>query len=275
MNIKQSDTIRSHLGLTPFLVIYGLSAVFSLCQPGSSNQIVESTEYRTEIYFFSDFSRAEADFLWRRRMLGEPVPECFPAVQDTNGNWGEPTDGLQLSTRIRHKSYLVGEPVDALILYRNLGSQWRNYYHGDIPSYHYTYILHRGTNVVTWTNPFPGPNAFRASHLGPPNIHDRSQLGFVVRLNQFFDIKRLGEYSFQVSRHEPLFSGLGETNIVSGTAKFRIVEVIPPDEVAAIKSMADYRKELRDRIEEIDRRVKVEEFKRSMLKAETNQPAQK
>jgi hypothetical protein len=46
--------------------------------------------------------------------------ESQPAEEDPEGNWGKPTDGLQVSVRFDKASFAAGEPIAATIIFRNL-----------------------------------------------------------------------------------------------------------------------------------------------------------
>jgi hypothetical protein len=45
----------------------------------------------------------------------------------------------------------------------------------------------------------------------------------MVGLEQFFDLSKAGNYSVQVQIHIPTADRKGETNLISGTAKFEVV----------------------------------------------------
>src|SRR5665213_1653654 len=44
------------------------------------------------------------------------IPEILSAEQDTNGNWGKPTDGMQLSVRFRQTQFIQEKMVPVYII---------------------------------------------------------------------------------------------------------------------------------------------------------------
>jgi hypothetical protein len=46
--------------------------------------------------------------------------ESQPAEEDPEGNWGQSTDGLQVSLRFNKASFAPGEPIVANVIFRNL-----------------------------------------------------------------------------------------------------------------------------------------------------------
>jgi len=160
------------------------------------------------------------------------IPETLPVEQDPDGNWGQPVNDFQLSLRFRHARFPKGGPVPALMILRNLSSTnsprwWRN----ALPDHGFQFTLHHGTKVLHWMRPQnpPPPNGDWGeivSNTDPylcqimPHVEELT----VIDLKQLFDLKRLGKYSTQVQLCMPTSDGKVETNLVSGTATFELVE---------------------------------------------------
>ena len=49
--------------------------------------------------------------------------ESLPAKDFPEGNWGEATNGIQLSLRFTKETYTNGEPIEAILLLRNVTNQ--------------------------------------------------------------------------------------------------------------------------------------------------------
>src|SRR5215471_9612354 len=52
------------------------------------------------------------------------APECRPADQYPNGNWGEVTEGFQLSVRFPTNHYSPGDSVVATVILRNVSTNF-------------------------------------------------------------------------------------------------------------------------------------------------------
>lgn len=55
--------------------------------------------------------------------------ECLPATAFPEGNWGDPLLGHQLSLRFTKPTYANGEPVNAILLVRNLTTNFLGFHH--------------------------------------------------------------------------------------------------------------------------------------------------
>ena len=53
----------------------------------------------------------------------EALPESRPAKQDPEGHWGEMTNGIQMSLRFEKQTFTNGEPIDGVVLIRNVTNQ--------------------------------------------------------------------------------------------------------------------------------------------------------
>ena len=51
------------------------------------------------------------------------MPECRPAKDFPEGNWGSTNAGLQLSLRFTKQTYTDGEPITAILLVRNVTNE--------------------------------------------------------------------------------------------------------------------------------------------------------
>jgi len=163
------------------------------------------------------------------------VPEILPVEQDTNGNWGTPSDGLQLSLRFPQPTFVQTEMVPAHIILRNLKSTGRKWLRNALPDDGYQFTLKHGTNSVTWSRPQTQP-VYGMTDAGSMNEHDpyryvadpHTEGLTIVYLNRFFDLSQPGKYSLQVQIKVPATDGKSTTSVVSGTATFEIIEKSSP-----------------------------------------------
>ena len=177
--------------------------------------------------------RLEDAQYYYRHGHGDNISEILPAPQDPTGNWGEPTDGLQLSLRFRRHEYLPKEQVVAVIIARNLGLPTRRA-SGDERDYQFT--LQFGTNTIVWKQPEPE----YISNVSDPLILKAKMEGVnLVWLNQLFDLSQLGKYALQVQTTVLASDGKGMTNLVSGTATFEIVKKLSPAAIADRNAQAE------------------------------------
>jgi len=58
--------------------------------------------------------------------------ECLPADDFPEGNWGEPLLGYQLSLRFEKPVYATNEPINAILLIRDITNQALGYVEDDI-----------------------------------------------------------------------------------------------------------------------------------------------
>lgn len=164
---------------------------------------------------------------------GFVIPEMSPASQDPAGNWGKPADGLQLSLRFHNYEFMRKEPVMAIIILRNLDLASRTF---DIYDEHdFQFSLHYGTNTIVLTN---SQNQTYGTPLGF-NLEASAEVLQTACLNRFFKLNQTGKYTLQVQALVPKSDGKGETNVISGTAAFEIVEQLSPSAINERKAQAE------------------------------------
>jgi hypothetical protein len=136
-------------------------------------------------------------------------------------NWGLPVDGLQVSVAFTKKQFNQGEPIRAVVAYRNVNETPRELRAVVFPL---EYVLQHGTNSVVLERP-------KAIHSDPDNpgatdhpllIEHDTEARIMVRLDQLFNLQQPGDYSLQVRLPQPL-PNRQWTNITSGVAAFTII----------------------------------------------------
>jgi len=175
----------------------------------------------------------EFQYFMRDISKNTTIIETLPSEQDTNGNWGMPTDGMQLSVRFHQQQFTSGLMVPAYIILRNLGTTNRTWVRNALPDNGYKFVLRNGTNILTWLRPqsVPPPHTYMidtGSEEDPYTyIAETHTQGLtIVYLNRFFDLSQPGTYSLQVEIPVPVANGGGTTNVVSGIATFEMINSI-------------------------------------------------
>jgi hypothetical protein len=175
----------------------------------------------------------ECLYLLRDISKNTKLIEILPSEQDTNGNWGMATDGMQLSVRFHQQQFTAGQMVSAYIILRNLGTTNRTWVRNALPDNGYKFVLRNGTNILTWLRPqsVPPPHTYMidtGSEEDPYTyIAETHTQGLtIVYLNRFFDLSQPGTYSLQVEIPVPVANGGGTTNVVSGIATFEMINSI-------------------------------------------------
>lgn len=189
-----------------------------------------------------DFLGDEEENYLRHRLHGEVMSELLPASQDTNGNWGPATNGLQLSLRFpRHDKLSVGSIVPAATVLRNLQPYTRTLLLTNSLSLYISFLV-RGTNgrvperkyevhyPVTGTMPIPSlPHGFVCWEF-----EAKSEKILEVDLNKLFDLSQPGNYFVQAvcrvyspDTKAPIFE------VRSGAVSFQIDK--PPRRLKGVK----------------------------------------
>jgi hypothetical protein len=236
-----AQTIR-HAYILPAL-IFGFGLLSAVAQKDSAHHAF-TTRCFPETVGYERYS--EREYLWNRLVTGETIEESKPASEDVGGNWGPPTDGLQMSVRLRRTEFLKGEPVVAVVILRNLAATNRWTYMERNPIANFEATLRCGEKSVSWTNPPPVKPAATSSDFTSYRVKlmESSQFLIVVRIDEILPLAQTGDYFLQLSRRELLADRRGFTNIVSGTAKFRLVEKLSPQEITATNALFNHKTEL-------------------------------
>lgn len=62
--------------------------------------------------------------IWPEKLVAGKIPrECLPAKDFSEGNWGQVTNGCQVSLRFSKQAFTNGEPIEGIILMRNVTNQ--------------------------------------------------------------------------------------------------------------------------------------------------------
>ncbi len=188
-------------------------------------------------FFVNDDGRISADSSgkvvledWRIE-LAKKAKESRPAHLDPEGNWGEPSSGMQMSIRLDKSSYKVGESVNATIIVRNLDQKPREY------MVLLPLDLGFGLSLFVSGKPVPvptksearEPNAFgkRLSRLimggRSFGLSPKEQRKHEMCLDWFYDLIQPGSYQIMASREIDDPETGGKSLISTTFATFEIV----------------------------------------------------
>jgi hypothetical protein len=144
--------------------------------------------------------------------------ECRPAEEDAAGHWGRIAEGYQLSIRFEKETFRSGEPVPAKLIFRNASTNYLLYatpFGADL-DFEIRVVDQNGRRLPDSAR--PTRTTGRGTRFVPG-----TQFEFVSNLMQRYGLAKPGTYSVSVHRKIPKLDGTGWTEVVSGTAKIRIV----------------------------------------------------
>ena len=208
--------------------------VFLLCfQAGAQTNGIETNTFLLELNDVMDFTAQgqEIGYYTRNVSLHHAViPEILPASEDTNDIWGSETNGLLLSIRFRKDTYVMGETIPAISIFRNLETNSQTLTVTDSPSVFLTFVVWNGPNKC-----FPKQNKkqFRPPFMSPKGFMNwtlglRSEKEIVLDMNEFYDLKVPGTYTVQAFCQ--IYSPETKTpvyQVSSGTTSFQLLEKPP------------------------------------------------
>lgn len=153
------------------------------------------------------------------------LDEARPALLDKEGNWGFPVEGFQLSLRFTKWIYTNGEPIEAVILLRNVTENILDSVTASRGAGEYEFSVTGAANQrvpLLYNEPqdriskFGGsPKAFR--------ILPRTQRKFVVELGRRWQPRQSGTYIVSVWRNVMSAQRGAMAELRSGNALLRIV----------------------------------------------------
>ena len=168
------------------------------------------------------------------------APECRPADNDSDGNWGAPWEGIQLSIRLQKKAFTNGEPIVACVTLRNVGDKVRYFWVLTPEEQRSTRItvLRDQKRLVNLEDAKPGENfqqRLKHIHVGKSYqepLMPGTQRQFLRNLSGMFVLAVAGSYSAHAEREvaaletvpdRPGYIRGSGTNLLSGAVMFRVV----------------------------------------------------
>ena len=158
----------------------------------------------------------------------EHAIECQPAEQDSQGNWGQSDHGYQISVRFAKQSFVLGEPIIATVIFRNLTNGYLSA-PVSLPRFDTQVLVtnQKGEPLRPKEEEASGLNEFqkklRKLIQDPKYFHvmPRAQVKLQVNINDLFEFTAPQVYHVQIRYSNMTQNGFGEVH--SGSATIRIV----------------------------------------------------
>jgi hypothetical protein len=196
-------------GLVPTLLL--LSNSHGQCS-ASTNRI-----FRTESVN-GDIAQTDAVEVIVKANEGKFHDELLPAEESSSGNWGTPTNGVQMSVRFYGTNFTTGKSVPAVIIFRNVGTTPVLFGTASWDNYPYILSLRYEGVLVEPRIPATQPGQHDGS-IQSRNLEPGTQRRDILCLDHIFNLNRLGWYELTVERG----SGVPGVRVCSGTARFQLV----------------------------------------------------
>lgn len=151
-----------------------------------------------------------------------------PAKEDPESNWGAVLDGFQLSVRLEKSLFTNGEPVQALVILRNVSDRTLEFQISTYGDPDLDMILTKGADVLKRLDQTPGTNfvdTVRRIHVGSftsASCLPGTQRKFTIDLNKIYGPITNGIYEVQARKLIPKMNEHAKAEVTSGKATFRI-----------------------------------------------------
>jgi hypothetical protein len=167
----------------------------------------------------------------------EKNPESRPSGQYPEGNWGESTNGFQLSLRLEKQVFTNGEPIIAVTLMRNITNQPLTYFYPI-----YIVAQKNGKPIKNKNN----PGYIEITMLPDITVFPQTQREDYRNLNQLYDLSENGDYIFQAVCHHPQVSSrkvsILITNDVTVSGGPPLVDAPTPEQIEQAKQRLHFLK---------------------------------
>lgn len=211
--------------LLPLLVIISIQL-----SPAAFAQSVEihfdnltNTFLNVEDFDFATKQMSSAYIDKRKLDKAKESPESKPENQYPEGNWGPPSEGFRISLHFPKAEYTNGEPIEAVVLVRNISRQTIPYFFVG-PEWSLYFSARDAQNHV-----FEDLRPSEPWGLGDKElpVYPSTQRRLLLRLDGHFKFTLPGDYAITVRAKVPNLHGYGESDATSGTATLKIVSAHP------------------------------------------------
>lgn len=115
-------------------------------------------------------------------------PESRPCETDSDGHWGEDVFGFRIGLRLAKRSFTNGEPVEAIVLLRNVSGKTRHFPvpHGEPTGFQ---AIFNGKREMR-----SEPGGGRPINAKQWEMWAQSQKRFVIRVDRRLDMSQPGKY---------------------------------------------------------------------------------
>jgi hypothetical protein len=178
-----------------------------------TNLFLNVEDLKVELYGMGSAS-IDTNKLEQARKSDESKPEN----EDPKGNWGSPSEGFRMSLRLAKPYYTNGEPIEAVVLLRNISQETLTYFfYGPDWSLQFSVSDSQNHSVkdIHPNEPWPlGPK--------PLDVFPHTQRRLVFRIDNHFKFPSPGDYSVKVEAKVPRLDKNGEADASSGMATLKI-----------------------------------------------------
>lgn len=199
-------------------IVFSLAAMWNMAgQQPQTNRAFRTTSLIGER--FEPKSLKEAREFYDNTL----VRETLPAEEYPEGNWGPVTNGLRMSIRFYQTTFTNGEPIHAIILWRNVGADPGYFSSASWENYPFElYLSHEGNKIKPLMPRLNQDPASFDGSAGGSTVEPGTQWRFNLRLDKIFDLNHPGTYELKAKRGD--FSVKDKRNVMvqSGTARFQI-----------------------------------------------------
>ena len=156
------------------------------------------------------------------------APECRPADQDPAGNWGEVTEGFQLSVRFPTNHYSPGDSVVATVILRNVSTNFLQYTREFASGKFFNTTVVGPDGSIQGRTDFHEPPTIeeRLSHViidpKPCIVRPQTQVKWDIKISAFYNLSEPGKRTLQVQQSIRSAQGHTNTFVKSGRAAFEI-----------------------------------------------------
>lgn len=202
------------------------------CAAGEPHQEVTNRTYKTTVMIGEQFEpksqREQAEY------GHELALESLSTEEYMSGSWGNPTNGLRLSVRFQRNHFTQGNPIEMVILLRNVGQSPMDFEDPTWENYRFDLHLQHDGEVVIPLIPRVNRETLGDGSSGGGLIHPATQWRFTMRLDKIFDLKTPGSYQL-VAEREFLDKNQRLFKLRSGIARFQIVaKKVDPEKRAVV-----------------------------------------
>lgn len=188
------------MGIFAFLC----GSIFSIS--AQTTNVIPTNVFPTDDGFLFWYNHNGRVIATKKIKEAENSKECRPADEDPEGHWGTPSKGLQLSLRFEKQTFTNGEPIEAVILIRDITNQPVVYFRPTrVKAMKDGKVLKRkdDTGVIIITMP-PETTLFAQTQQ---KNHER--------LDQIYDLSQDGKYVFQAECRHPEITSQKVTIVIS------------------------------------------------------------
>lgn len=151
------------------------------------------------------------------------------ASRDVHHHWGASSNELKISVWFKKNEFLSGDSIICAVLVRNVGNTAKTLLVSDKM---WQFTLRHGTNIIKWQR--TADDDFEKTRVDNGvftfQIDPKTDGLLAAHINRFFPLTETGDYSIQVEMRVQAPNTRSAFSIVSGEARFSIVDKLSPSQ---------------------------------------------